>query len=247
MSAYDDFSLCYDELMQDVDYFGRTDYILKLFEKYDRKPTLLLDLACGTGNFSFEFAKNGIEVIGVDPSEGMLCAAMKKLENKADNPIFLNQSAEELDLFGTVDGAVCLMDSLNHITDKLALQEAFNKVSLFLEKDRLFIFDLNTPYKHKNVLGNNTFIKEGENIFCVWQNSSEDGITVDIFIDLFVENKNGSYERYSEEFSEVAYEESEIDEILCTAGFLKVAVLDADTKKCVKEDTERVLYIVRKK
>ena len=247
MSAYDDFSVCYDALTKDVDYSGRTSFILSLFEKYDRKPSLLLDLACGTGNFSFEFAKNGIEVIGVDPSEGMLSVAISKSESGQGNPIFLNQSAEELDLFGTVDGAVCLLDSLNHIIDINALQMAFDRVSLFLEKDRLFIFDLNTPYKHSEILGNNCFIKETENALCVWQNCCEDGKKVDIFIDLFVESEDGSYRRFSEDFSEIAFVEDEIDGILEKSGLEKVAVLDAETKNSVIDTTERVLYIVRKK
>jgi ubiquinone/menaquinone biosynthesis C-methylase UbiE len=247
LSTYDAISTCYDVFTEDVDYKKRAENILTLFEKYDRKPTLILDLACGTGNFSFQFAKEGIETIGVDPSEGMLSAAIKKLAPGATNPLFLNQRAEDLELFGTVDGAVCLLDSLNHITEKSNLVKAFSKVSLFLEKDRLFIFDINTPYKHKNVLGNNTFVKENENAFCVWQNECEDGKTVNIYMDIFLENADGGYERLSEDFSEVAYSEEEIDEILLNTGFEKVAVLDAELNGEITKTTERILYIVRKK
>ena len=78
MGNYNNFSLFYDIFTCDVDYKARTDYILKIFEKWDKKPTLLLDFACGTGNFSVQFAKIGIDVIGVDCSEGMLAAAMDK-------------------------------------------------------------------------------------------------------------------------------------------------------------------------
>ncbi len=247
MSGYGDFSFCYDSLMADVDYTGLTDFILDLFLKYDKKPTLLLDLACGTGNFSFEFAKKGIDVIGVDPSENMLTVATEKREKGSENPLFLNQSAEELDLFGTVDGAVCLLDSLNHINDIKNLEKAFYNVSLFLESERLFIFDLNTLYKHSKVLANNTFVKEADKTFCVWQNECEDGKTVDIFIDLFTENTDGSYFRVSEDFSETAFSEAQIDDILLKTGFEKIAMLDGETKKEVINTTERVLYIVRKK
>lgn len=240
-------ALCYDCFTEDVDYKFRADKILNLFKLYDKLPTLMLDLACGTGGFSFAFADNGIEVIGVDRSEGMLNEAVKKLASGSNNPMFLNQSAENLELFGTVDGAVSMLDSLNHITDINVLKTVFQKVSLFLEKDRLFIFDLNTKYKHEKILGNNCFVKESENAFCVWQNECLDGKTVNVYMDLFLEQKNGSYERLSEDFSEVAYTDKEIEEILLCSGLEKIAVLDGDLFCEITPTTERILYIVRKK
>ena len=49
---YSEFAYSYDILMQNVNYQKRTDYLYSLFEKFDRAPTLMLDLACGTGEFS---------------------------------------------------------------------------------------------------------------------------------------------------------------------------------------------------
>ncbi len=247
MADYDAFSFCYDRFTEDVDYSFRVSRLLQLFEKYDKKPTLLLDLACGTGNFSFPLAEAGIDVIGVDCSEGMLAAAMAKLPEGATNPLFLNQYAEELELYGTVDGAISMLDSLNHITEYENFLRALERVSLFLEKDRLFIFDLNTPYKHKEVLGDNTFVREDETAFCVWQNEYDGKNTVDIFLDFFVENKNGFYERLSESFSEVAYTTEQVMKALEGAGFELVAALDDMTDNPPTEISERITYIVRKK
>lgn len=247
MPSYDDFSLCYDTLMADVDYVSRTNRIIKLFEQYDRRPTLLLDLACGTGAFTFELVKKGIDVIGVDCSEGMLAAAINKLPAGATNPLFLNQYAEELELFGTVDGAVCMMDSLNHITEYENFKKAIGRVSLFLEKDRLFIFDLNTPYKHKEVLGDNTFVKEDDKAFCVWQNEYMDEGLTSIYLDLFLKDEKGNYKRYCEEFLEKAYTKTEIDKALAEAGLELVATFDDITETPPSIKTERITYIVRKK
>lgn len=247
MEDYDNFSACYDMFMEDIDYTASAKKLLSLFEKYDRRPTLMLDLACGTGGFSYAFADFGIEVVGVDRSVGMLSSAIEKLSQGQTNPLFLNQSAEELELFGTVDGAVCMLDSLNHITDKDVLKTAFERVSLFLEKGRVFIFDLNTEYKHKEILGNNTFIRESDSAFCVWQNQCEDGKTVDIFLDVFKENEDGCYQRLSEDFSERAYSDKEIEEILSIAGLERLDILDFDTLKSPKANSQRILYIVRKK
>ena len=247
MADYDAFSKCYDQFTEDVDYPARVERLLHLFEKYDKKPTLLLDLACGTGNFSFPLAEAGVDVIGVDCSEGMLAAAMSKLPEGAENPLFLNQYAEELELYGTVDGAICMLDSLNHIIEYENFSKAIERVSLFLEKDRLFIFDMNTPYKHKVVLGDNTFVREDETAFCVWQNEYVGENTVDIFLDFFVENQNGSYERLSESFSEVAYEDGQIMKALEAAGLELVATFDDMTDNEPNDKTERITYIVRKK
>lgn len=247
MADYDAFSFCYDRFTEDVDYLSRTANLLKLFEKYDKRPTLLLDLACGTGNFSFSLADSGIDVIGVDCSEGMLATAISKLTEGSANPLFLNQYAEELELYGTVDGAICMLDSLNHITEYENFCKAIARVSLFLEKDRLFIFDLNTPYKHKVVLGDNIFVREDETAFCVWQNEYAGDNTVDIYLDFFVENKNGSYERLCENFSEVAYTTGQVQSALDEAGLELIATLDDMTDNEPTETTERITYIVRKK
>ncbi len=247
MANYDDFSVCYDRFTEDVDYSARTIRLLELFEKYDRKPTLMLDLACGTGNFSFELAKKGIEVIGVDCSEGMLAAALLKGEQGSQNPLFLNQSAEELELFGTVDGAICALDSLNHITDYNDFCKAIQRVSLFLEKDRLFIFDLNTEYKHKEVLGDNTFVREDDEAFCIWQNEYQGDGVVDIYLDFFVSLPNGQYERLCESFSEKAYSKNEIENALKKAGLELVDIFDDLSNEKPNDFTERITYIVRKK
>ena len=247
MADYDAFSKCYDRFTGDVDYTARANRLLQLFNRYDKKPSLLLDLACGTGNFSFLMAENGIDVIGVDCSEGMLAAAIAKLPEGATNPLFLNQYAEELELYGTVDGAISMLDSLNHITEYENLVKALQRVSLFLEKGRLFIFDLNTPYKHEAVLGNNTFVREDEKAFCVWQNEYVGENTVDIYLDFFIENPNGSFERLSETFSEVAYTAEQVQTALDDAGLELIDFFDDLTDQKPTKETERITYIVRKK
>ena len=65
--SYDLFADYYDRLMEDVDYPARTDYLLALFAKHDRKPTLLLDAACGTGGFALEFSRRGWRPSGPTP------------------------------------------------------------------------------------------------------------------------------------------------------------------------------------
>ncbi len=243
---YNNFAMVYDQLMYDADYKKRTAYLMHLFKKYGKKPTLLLDVACGTGGFSNEFANLGIEVIGVDMSEEMLSVAREKTFDCGNDILYLCQKAEELDLYGTVDGAVCCLDSLNHITDYKTFYKAFKRISLFLEKDGLFIFDLNTEYKHTNILANNVFVVDKGDIYCVWANNyNKKNCAVDITLDFFVK-ENDTYSRYTEEFSERAYGAKQVETALKNAGLEIVGIFDDLSEKPLSDTSERAIYVTRK-
>jgi ubiquinone/menaquinone biosynthesis C-methylase UbiE len=246
--SYNSFADCYDGLQASVDYKGFTEYLISLFKKYDKMPTLLLDVGCGTGQIALLFKKSGVDVIGVDQSAEMLAVASTNAAKQDTKLLLLNQSASELDLYGTVDGAVCCLDTVNHIIDKKELQKSFDKISLFLERDRLFIFDVNTLYKHKEVLSGNVFVYDTEDVYCVWKNSKCDknGV-VDICLDFFTETENGTYTRYLEEFSERAYSVDVLKDMLDKAGFNTVAVLGEKTKKPPKSTEERIFFVARKR
>ncbi len=242
---YNDFAYSYDSLMQDVDYKKRTDYICSLFKAFDRMPTLMLDLACGTGEFSNCFAERCVSVIGVDISYDMLSVAREKSADRGNDILYLCQDAAELDLYGTVDGAICCLDSLNHITDYDAFCKAIARVSLFLEKERLFIFDLNTEYKHREILGNNTFVIDTDDVYCVWQNECQENNTIEISLDFFTPNGDAYY-RTSENFCERAYTDDEIKNALGKAGLKIEAVYDDLTVNVPTDKSERVIYVTRK-
>lgn len=241
---YSSFAYFYDTFTENVEYKKRTDYICRLFKKYGKMPTLLLDAACGTGSFSAEFANRGISVIGADISPDMLSVAAEKCEGQ--DVLLINSALSELDLYGTVDGAVCLLDSLNHITDYKEFCRSVERISLFLEKDALFIFDVNTEYKHSEILGNNTFTLEDENVFCVWRNNYiKRSKTTEITLDFF--EKNGEvYNRYSEVFSERVYSDKEIITALRKAGLEVVALLGENTLSEPKENCQRKFFVARK-
>lgn len=244
---YNSFAEVYDGLMSDVDYKGRTAYLMRLFKKHGGVPTLLLDVACGTGGFSIEFAKQGIQVIGVDMSEEMLSAARENSLDANTDILLLCQRAEELDLYGTVDGAICCMDSLNHITDYKTLCKALRKVSLFLEEEKLFIFDVNTEYKHRKILGNNTFVIEQGSVYCVWQNEyNPESRVTDIALDFFVCNGE-NYRRSSEYFSERAYTAEELQKAIESAGLEILAVYDDLSEKPLSEESDRAIYVTKRR
>ncbi|MCQ2449135.1 MAG: class I SAM-dependent methyltransferase [Clostridia bacterium] len=210
-------------------------------------PTLLLDLCCGTGGFSNCFAEKRVSVIGTDLSPEMLAVARENSLSAGQDVLYLCQNATELDLYGTVDGAVCCMDSLNHITDYEDLCTAIEKVSLFLEKDRLFIFDVNTLYKHEEVLGDNIFVRDGEHVYCVWSNfyDPETHIT-EMELDFFTPQEDGRYTRTEETITERAYTAEELQDALKHAGLETVAIYDDMTLDDLKVDSQRAIYVTRK-
>lgn len=237
----------YDGLMLDAEYEKRADYLIGLFLTYGKKPKLLLDAACGTGTLSILLSQKGIEeVIGVDVSENMLAVANEKAKDKGQNVLFLNQDLEDLDLYGTVDGAICTLDSVNHITSKAKLLKIFKRISLFMEKDSLFIFDVNTVYKHKYVLGNNTFVFDNDDVFCCWQNFyHEKSKRVDICLDFFG-SLDGVYNRKSEYFTEKAYTDAELKEIIKKAGFSMVEIFADMSNNKPGPKCQRKVFVVKK-
>ncbi len=250
MAGYGDFAYYYDLLTENVDYESRCNYITTLLAENGVGKGILLDLACGTGTLSLLLSEKGYDVIGVDASEEMLSQAQeKKMENEADI-IFLCQKMEELDLFGTINAAVCTLDSINHVTDEDTVREIFRRVSLFMEDKGIFLFDVNTPYKHKEILGDNTFIYDMDEVYCVWQNSTDDKLLTKVSLDIFEKDTEAEddevYYRYSEEFSERGYDLDFLKKILTENKFEVLAVYEEMTKQPVKSDTQRAVFIAKK-
>ena len=248
MASYGDFAYFYDNLTDNVDYEKRCSYIKGLLAENGVGEGILLDLACGTGTVSLMLSDMGYDVIGVDASEDMLSVAQeKKMESGAD-VIFLCQRMEELDLFGTINACVSTLDSINHVTDEETVREIFHRVSLFMEDKGIFLFDVNTPYKHKCVLGDNTFVYDTDEVYCVWQNSTDESLVTTVNLDLFEKDEDDeeTYYRYSEEFTERAYDLDDIKKWLEDVKFEVIGIYEEMTKDSVKADTQRAVFVARK-
>ena len=234
---------CHDRLTENVEYEKRSEYIRSLLLKNSADKGVLLDLACGTGTLSVELAKFGYDMILCDLSAEMLAFARERLPEA----LILCQSMTELDLYGTINHAVCSLDSINHLLKPCDVKAAFSSVSLFMEKGGVFVFDVNTVYKHEKVLGNNSFVFEKDNVFCVWQNSyKRKSKTVDINIDIFTKEDN-KYERLRESFSERAYSLEEITKWLGESGFEVTGIYDDLTENEPTETSERVYFTAVKR
>lgn len=241
--SYESFADYYDFLTSNIDYGEICSYYDRLNEKFGGIKGIMLDLACGTGSLSLLLRNKGYDVIGTDISEEMLSIAVSK---EHDGVEFLCQDMTELDLYGTIQGAICSLDSINHLENSEAVQKAFDKVSLFSEKGALLMFDVNTMYKHEKVLGNNTFVYETEKVYCVWQNEYlGEGVT-EITLDFFEED-GGAYYRSGDDFTETAYTREKIEEMLTKSGYEVCACYEYLTENEPTETSEKLTFVARKK
>lgn len=245
MNSYVDFADIYDALMQrDIDYEKWADYIENLFDRYGINPGLVCDVACGTGNITIPLAKRGYDMTGVDASESMLNVARKKSEGL--NILYLNQSMESIDLYGTMGAFLCMIDGVNYCISPKSLLKFFTRIkTCFMDKDALFIFDISTPYKLRDVIGQNTFVHSDREVFYTWQNRYIESKNLsDMFLTFFT-RKGKVYRRFEERHLQRAWKEEEIIYLLKKAGFTRVDVYGELSFEKPKKEAERIVFAAR--
>ncbi|MDE7098274.1 MAG: class I SAM-dependent methyltransferase [Ruminococcus sp.] len=245
--SYSAFARYYDSLTANIDYRKRAEYFHAIIKKFRRTDgNILLDLACGTGSISEEMSKLGYDVIGVDCSDEMLGIALDKKFDSNSNIQYLCQDMRKLDMFGSIDITICALDSINHLADIEDVRKVFENVAFFSEPNALFIFDVNTLYKHRNILADNTFTYETDEVYCIWENTlMPETDEVKMNLEFFELEENGLYSRSSDSFSEKAYSESDIEKLLAETGFEILGKYGDDTFSSPAPDCQRIVYAVR--
>lgn len=240
--GYEEFAGVYDELTQNVPYDEIADYYTKILEE-TAEGKRLLDLGCGTGNLTARLKEKGFDVVGLDGSSEMLSEAMAK------NPdvMWICQDMTEIELGEEFDAVISTLDSINHLETKAEIERCFMRVNENLKTGGMFVFDVNTVYKHREILGNNTFVYDAEGAYCVWLNEfSEEDNGVSIDLDIFFEQEDGSYLRGGDSFREIALTDEEMCEILRKCGFEIVKIYDYLTFDLPNEKSEKLLVAARK-
>ncbi len=251
MKDYQAIARVYDKLNAEIDYGRWADMFERCFDKYlSSRPELVLDLACGTGRMTRELAARGYDMIGVDGSEDMLGEAMYSYDR--DGILYLLQDMRSFELYGTVGAVVCCLDSINYLLEEADLSAAFRTVHNYLDPDGLFIFDVNTPHKFKNVYSDNAYILEDEDeegaVYCGWQNQfdEESGIC-DFYLSLFEENEDGSYTRSDEHQRERCYSLDIIKKLLADSKLELIDIFGDTDMSAPREDTDRWYIVARAK
>lgn len=277
MDAYTSFARVYDMFMDNVPYGEWCDYITGLLKEYGISNGLVLDLGCGTGSMTELLAARGFDMIGVDCSEDMLEIALEKRMASGRDILYLQQDMRDLELYGTVRAVVCLCDSINYLLDVQDLETVFRLVNNYLDPGGIFIFDLNTEYKYRELLADRTIAENRDEGSFIWDNYYDEESRINEYdLALFIPAEEadagkmgegagpdcetgaasgsgtsgeGLYRKYQETHFQRAYTLDEIREALERAGmkFLTWYDGDGDGRQAPREDSERIYVIAREK
>ena len=250
MEAYTSFASVYDTFMDNVPYEEWGGYIHSLLCRYGVKDGLVLDLGCGTGTMTEILAGYGYDMIGVDNSGDMLELAMEKRFASGHDILYLLQDMREFELYGTVRAVVSVCDSVNYITEPEELAEVFRLVNNYLDPGGIFLFDFNTEYKYREVMGDCTIAEDRGDCGFIWDNCYYEEEKINEYdLTLFIRegsDDNGAlYRKYRETHFQRGYTLEEIRELLSSAGLVFQAAYDMDTGEAAWEKSERICVIAR--
>lgn len=247
MASYERFAQVYDMFMDNIPYEEWEKYLSGLLRERGIRDGLVLELGCGTGTMTELLAADGYDMIGVDNSPDMLEAAIEKREKSGQDILYLLQDMREFELYGTVRAVVCVCDSINYVLEEEDLLQVFRLVNNYLDPGGYFIFDMNTIYKYREVMGECTIAENREEGSFIWDNYFDEEEMINSYeLTLFLpEGEEGLFRRYEEEHVQRAYEIKEVEALLARAGLTLEAVYDAFTQNAPQENSERVYFVAR--
>ena len=246
MGQYSILAKYYDALMDGVDYAKWADFYEKCFEKYGSAVKKVVDIGCGTGSITTELAARGYAMTGVDISAEMLALAQKKADDRGARVRYAEQDMVCLDTGAVADAVICSFDGVNYLTDLSDVRSCFFSVAETLAPGGLFIFDVSSPFKFKNILGDNAFVYELDDIFLSWQCFFSEKRGVCDYYLTFFEKDGGAWQRYDETQRQRAYSARTLEKTIKEAGMSPLAKFSDIDFSPVKDDSDRIFFICRK-
>ena len=242
----DAFAEYYDSLVG-ADYNKISEFLIASIKKYKPDSTLICDLGCGTAKVTTALAKMGYDMIGIDSSEDMLISARDNISKSGiTDVLLLNQDITDFELYGTVDVIYSTLDTINYITDKRSLVRLFKLVKNYLNYDGLFIFDINTDYKFNNILANQNYTYDEEDLFFNWYVDFEKNTgNCYHYLTYFKQNNEGMYERFDSVQHQRFYDKNYIESLCAKFNFEIIRCVDDYSCKQINDCTERITYVLK--
>lgn len=259
MEAYTGFAQVYDLFMDNVPYAQWSEYLIALLREYGVEDGLVLDLGCGTGKMTRLLARAGYDMIGVDNAPDMLEIALSQetdREHKFDDGrmtglkdiLYLCQDMREFELYGTVAAVVSVCDSLNYILEEEELLAVFRLVNNYLDPGGIFIFDMNTLFKYRELLGESTICENRAEGSFIWENFFDEEDQINEYdLTLYIRENDGRYQRFEETHYQKGYEAERVAALLAAAGMEVVASYDAFTRETPRADSQRICFVARER
>ena len=248
MEAYTDFADVYDTFMDETPYEEWCEFLNRILEKYKVPKGLVLDLGCGTGTLTEMLSQEGYDMIGVDNSEQMLAIAMEKRDESGENILYLLQDMREFELYGTVGAVISVCDSLNYLLEEEELVQTFKLVNNYLDPKGIFIFDFNTVYKYREIIGDATIAENREDCSFIWDNFYHEEEEINEYdLTIFVREDGDIFRKFEENHFQRGYRLEQMVRALEQAGMEFITAMDADTHEEVTNTSERIYCIAREK
>ena len=246
MESYTSFAAVYDMFMDNIPYEEWASYVISLLREEGIDDGLVLDLGCGTGSLTEILAREGYDMTGIDLSPDMLQIAMEKRMESGRDILYLNQDMREFELYGTVRAIVSICDSMNYLLEKEDLVQTLRLANNYLDPGGVFIFDLNTEHKYRDILGQCTIAEDREESSFIWDNDYDETERINEYdLTLFIKEDGDLYRKYRETHFQRAYTLDEAAAAAKEAGMEFVAAYDAFTREAPGETSERIYIIVR--
>jgi ubiquinone/menaquinone biosynthesis C-methylase UbiE len=249
VEAYTSFAAVYDTFMDNIPYEEWEKYLKSLLYEYGVREGLVLELGCGTGNMTEILAQSGYDMIGVDNAEEMLEIAIEKRMKSGLDILYLQQDMREFELYGTVKAIVSVCDSVNYILEEEELEEVFRLVNNYLDPGGVFIFDFNTVYKYREILGDQTIAENREECSFIWDNYYYEEERINEYeLSLFIrEGDSELYRKYQETHFQKAYDLETMKRLITQSGLEYITAYDAFTKEAPTRVSERIYVIARER
>lgn len=249
MEAYTSFAAVYDTFMDNIPYEEWEKYLKSLLYEYGVREGLVLELGCGTGNMTEILAQSGYDMIGADNAEEMLEIAIEKRMKSGLDILYLQQDMREFELYGTVKAIVSVCDSVNYILEEEELEEVFRLVNNYLDPGGVFIFDFNTVYKYREILGDQTIAENREECSFIWDNYYYEEERINEYeLSLFIrEGDSELYRKYQETHFQKAYDLETMKRLITQSGLEYITAYDAFTKEAPTRVSERIYVIARER
>lgn len=239
---YGDFAYFYDKLMYDLDYEKIYKFIREVLGKKSLEPELILEMACGTGGLTEKLARD-YKIHAFDLSDDMLSVCENKIRSK--NLKLFKQNMVGFSAPASYDAIFSVGDSLNYVTDEKDFEAAIKSSYDHLKDGGIFIFDLNTEYKFKNIPP--VTVDEVEDVLYLWENIYDEEEKLNTYgVNFFRNIKDNDYKRFYEEHIERAYDLSFVKNLLEETGFKDIEVYDDYEFKKVRDETSRYTFITRR-
>lgn len=247
MQPYSILSTIYDFSRSTENILRWADYVIELIEENNlKRGSKILDCGCGTGDIGIELAKKGFRVDSIDISSEMLIVAKEKSHNLG---LSINYTLQDMRTFKShhlYDAIICINDGVNYLTNLEDVKAFFSHVHNKLEKDGLFIFDVSSRNKLKN-MNNEFFTEETEELSYIWSNEYDEKTNcLKMDLTFFTLVENDIYKKLNEVHTQRAHTVEELEELLIASGYEIVGIYDNLSKNYHKKTSTRIQFVVKK-